>query len=92
MHRFVGVARDRAGLTQMLSHIASLSPTTRNTAPFVTARLIAACALAREESRGGHYRTDFPHAAPHPLRTFIRKGEGESIVACGSSFLPSDLQ
>jgi L-aspartate oxidase len=26
--------------------------------------LIAQCALAREESRGGHYRTDFPQPRP----------------------------
>ena len=30
-------------------------------------------ALAREESRGGHYRSDFPTALP-PHRTFIRRG------------------
>jgi L-aspartate oxidase len=28
------------------------------------ALLIARCALAREESRGGHYRTDFPESRP----------------------------
>ncbi|MEY4784484.1 MAG: hypothetical protein RIR41_2419, partial [Pseudomonadota bacterium] len=40
----------------------------------VAARLITAGALARQESRGGHYRSDFPEtAAPH--RTFIRRGE-----------------
>jgi L-aspartate oxidase len=86
MHSLVGVARDRAGLTQMLDHVASRSGAVRASAPFVTARLIASCALNREESRGGHYRTDFPHAAPQAIRTYIRKGEGETIVACGSPF------
>jgi hypothetical protein len=56
----------------------------------VTARLIATCALVREESRGGHYRTDFPHAGRHALRTFIRGGEDEAIVACRPPFVSSD--
>ena len=34
----------------------------------VVARAVVACALAREESRGGHYRTDFPQADPAQAR------------------------
>jgi L-aspartate oxidase len=30
----------------------------------IVSTLIARCALAREESRGGHYRSDFPHKRP----------------------------
>ena len=32
--------------------------------PFPLARMIAACALAREESRGAHQRVDHPHTDP----------------------------
>lgn len=58
----VGIVRDKDGLVRALKEfdqIASgnLSTSSRN---FVTlAKLVAAGALWREESRGGHYRTDF---------------------------------
>jgi len=58
----VGILRDMDGLVRALKEfdqIASgnLSTSSRN---FVTlAKLVAAGALWREESRGGHYRTDF---------------------------------
>jgi aspartate oxidase len=63
-----------------------LTPETRLSSPFVTARLIVACALARKESRGGHYRTDFPQTSPTPVRTFIRRGAGDEIISCGAPF------
>jgi L-aspartate oxidase len=47
----------------------------------LVALLIARCALAREESRGGHYRADFP--AKHPefeKHSRIRHGEPVTFV------------
>ncbi len=58
----VGIIRDREGLARALKEFdqiagGNLSTSSRN---FVTlARLIATAALWREESRGGHYRSDF---------------------------------
>jgi L-aspartate oxidase len=59
----VGILRDRDSLKRAIREFdqiaaANLSTSSRN---FVTlAQLVARAALWREESRGGHYRTDFP--------------------------------
>jgi L-aspartate oxidase len=59
----VGILRDRDSLKRALDEFdqiaaANLSTSSRN---FVTlAKLVATAALWREESRGGHFRTDFP--------------------------------
>ena len=64
----VGVVRNGAGLRHALAEIARLErdfarePQLRNMA--TAALLIAAAALARTESRGGHYRSDYPNADP----------------------------
>nr|MCW2727122.1 nadB [Aeromicrobium sp.] len=44
----------------------------------VVARAVVASALARQESRGGHFRTDFPHADPAQAR---HSSIGTSTVA-----------
>ena len=73
MHGQVGVVRKAQGLAATLDWIDAARGNVGKARPLVAARLIAAGALARQESRGGHYRSDFPDtAAPH--RTFIRKG------------------
>ncbi len=59
----VGILRDRQSLERALAEFrqiesARLSTASRN---FVAlAKLVATAALWREESRGGHFRTDFP--------------------------------
>ena len=42
----------------------------------IVAQLIARCALAREESRGGHYRLDFPEARPEFRKHSIIERDG----------------
>jgi len=65
MWRHAGLERDAAGLRPLLG------------AEHPLARLVAACALHREETRGAHARADFPALDP-------RLDERHTIVAAGS--------
>ena len=49
--------------------------------PHLLTSLVARCALAREESRGGHFRADFPDEDPalDGLHTVIRVGHGPEL-------------
>ena len=66
----LGVLRDRATL---LAGIETLLPLARGVGPAsdpaLVALMIAIAALDRRESRGGHYRTDWPDADPWQARS-----------------------
>ena len=69
MSNFVGVERDAEGLKLALRTIADLEANAQQvTSAFLnmttSATLVAAAALKRTESRGGHFRTDFPNTEP----------------------------
>jgi L-aspartate oxidase len=70
MSRDAGVERDAAGLSRLLSGIDALQAQHGAAGPLVAARLVAATALARTESRGAHFRSD---SGPDqdPARTFV---------------------
>lgn len=89
MHGQVGVVRDAAGLGATLDWIAAAKTNVGQARALVASYLITAGAFARQESRGGHYRSDYPeHGTPH--RTFMRKGEDglpliqHSAIAAGA--------
>jgi len=69
MSRHAGVVRDGAGLSRLASEIDWLK-SRYGAGPVLTAAgLVAQSALERQESRGAHFRGDYPKAA-EPRRTF----------------------
>ncbi|MGE0740925.1 MAG: L-aspartate oxidase [Hyphomonadaceae bacterium] len=70
MQAHAGVVRDAAGLRSACDTIDALIAAHGRTNALVAAQLIVTAARAREESRGAHFRSDFPHAG-QPKRTFI---------------------
>ena len=97
MARYAGVERDAEGLTKALETLASIGavadgdPVIENAV--LSARLIVECALRRKESRGGHYRRDFPDAdarwqrrssitlAGLELRSALKEGGLSAVLA-----------
>jgi L-aspartate oxidase len=81
MTRFVGVERDEADLNRALKIIDQVEraggaePALLNMT--AAARLVTVAALERRESRGGHYRTDFPRTSDVGQRTSMTLADSE---------------
>jgi L-aspartate oxidase len=81
----VGVIRDAAGLKRALAKIEELEHRAK-ALPFLNmltaAKLIATAALRRTESRGSHFRSDFPEPdAAWKHRTYLRLTEIDEAPA-----------
>jgi L-aspartate oxidase len=84
----VGVIRDAASLSTALRTIAALEAEAGKDRRFanmlIAAKLIAAAALKREESRGAHFRSDYPAADPRlAARSHITLDEADAIMNAG---------
>lgn len=97
MTAHVGMRRNEAGLQLALGKLAALENTHREDEAFLnmcaTATLIAASALQRRESRGGHFRDDFPQADPtQAQRSNMTLAQAHEIRADALSAIPlSDI-
>lgn len=72
MTAHAGVVRDAEGLSALIALIDRLEARHGAAAVLLAARLIAQAALDRRESRGGHYRSDYPQTAARADHTRVR--------------------
>jgi L-aspartate oxidase len=84
MTKLVGLERNAEGLSKAIDAIAQIEragagePALLNMT--ATAKLVATAALARKESRGGHYRSDYPATDPVGQRTLLKLADAERIA------------
>lgn len=85
MTEHVGVVRTAEGLTHALTVLSALEPGSRSASVanmLTVAKIIAAAALRREESRGSHFRADFPRCdAAMAKRNYMTLADAKRIAA-----------
>ena len=95
----VGVERDETGMREAIAELDQIDWDFRSQVPthalnlLLVARLIVHAALLRAESRGSHFRLDFPHAAQDPARhSLVRLAVGTGdILGELESPVPADF-
>ena len=89
----VGVLRDKAGLTHALQELKTLQRTANGLAPFanmvLAAQFITLAALQREESRGGHFRSDFPRTRDKAQHSRLCLADIEADIEAANQDLPA---
>lgn len=75
--RYAGLVRNAAGLGKGIEILTAIEAAgeQRTQNLLAVSRVILESALARQESRGAHYRDDFPSMGPGRLHSYSRKGQ-----------------
>lgn len=77
-----GVERDAAGLSRLIALIDRLEARYGDADALVAARFVAAAALAREESRGGHFRADCPGRMDPAAHSELSMQDARAVSPC----------
>jgi len=84
MTAHAGLIRDEAGLREaavILANLERKGPGAPTCNALTVAKLVTAAALARRESRGGHFRQDYPQSDERQAnRTFMTLAEADAIL------------
>jgi L-aspartate oxidase len=84
MTAHLGVVRSAASLRTALAFIEDLGATAAPSSPLVniaeTACMMAVSGYFREESRGGHYRSDFPELKAEARRSMISSSAAKALA------------
>jgi len=89
----LSVVRERTGLEAAVAHLQPLAFRGGAADPALVALLVATAALAREESRGGHWRADFPHPSFAWARRLVQRVDDNGTrVICRAVPLPNPSQ
>lgn len=84
MSRDVALERNEQGLRSALAVIARLETTSQEPALLnmtAATKLVTAAALVRTESRGGHWRSDYPQTDKAAIRTFMTLADADRIAS-----------
>jgi L-aspartate oxidase len=74
-----GVERDKAGLSRLIDLIDALEADHGEADALIAARFVAAGAVMRTESRGGHFRSDHPMTAAMAAHTRLTLAEARAV-------------
>jgi L-aspartate oxidase len=75
-----GVTRNGQGLSELLAWIDAQRAVQGDELALVAARLIASAALARRESRGAHFRSDFPAPGSEGVHSRVRHEADSALI------------
>ncbi len=84
MSRLVGLERNAEGLCEAIRMIAKMERASAHEPALLNvtaaATLVVAGAMARRESRGSHFRTDYPSISAQADRTFLTLAQAQKIA------------